>query len=60
MRTIINRYCPTRSKVDHGAVALVLVLSRLALPLPAYQIADRFARTVLVSVLGIPACQVQR
>jgi len=26
VRTIINRYCPTESPVDHGTVALVLVL----------------------------------
>jgi transposase len=57
VRAIINRYCPTRSQVDHGAIALVLVLNRLALPLPAYQIADWLARTVLVSVLGIPAAK---
>jgi hypothetical protein len=57
VRAIINRYCPTRSKVDHGAVALVLILNRLTLPLPAYQIADWLARTVLVSVLGIPAAK---
>jgi len=57
VRAIINRYCPTRAEVDHGTVALVLVLNRLALPLPAYQIADWLARTVLVSVLGIPAAK---
>ncbi len=57
VRAIINRYCPTWAEVDHGAVALVLVLNRLTLPLPAYQIADWLARTVLVSVLGIPAAK---
>jgi transposase len=57
VRAIINRYCPTRSPLDHGAIALVLVLNRLALPLPAYQIADWLARTVLVSVLGYPAAK---
>lgn len=57
VRAIINRYCPTRSEVDHGTVALVLVLNRLTLPLPSYQIADWLARTVLVSILGIPAAK---
>jgi transposase len=57
VRAIINRYCPTQAEVDHGTVALVLVLNRLTLPLPAYQMADWLARTVLVSVLGIPAAK---
>ncbi len=55
VRDIINRYCPTRAKVDHGVVALVLVLNRLTIPLPLYQVADWLARTVLVYTLGIPA-----
>jgi len=57
VRTIINRHCPTGAEVDHGTVALVLVLNRLTMPLPAYQIADWLARTVLASVLGIPAAK---
>jgi transposase len=57
VRAIINHYCPTQAEVDHGTVALVLVLNRLTLPLPAYQIADWLARTVLVSVLGIPVAK---
>jgi len=57
VRAIINRYCPTGAEVDHGTVALVLVLNRLTLPLPLYQMADWLARTVLVSVLGIPAAK---
>jgi transposase len=36
-------------------VALVLVLNRLTMPLPLYQIADWMARTVLVYRLGIAA-----
>ena len=55
VRTIINRHCATRAKVDHGTVALVLVLNRLTMPLPLYQIADWMARTVLVARVGIPA-----
>jgi transposase len=57
VRAIINHYCPTQAEVDHGTVALVLVLNRLTMPLPAYQIADWLARTVLVSVLGIPVAK---
>lgn len=55
VRTIINRYCATRAQVDHGTVALVLVLNRLMMPLPLYQIADWMAQTVLVYTLGISA-----
>jgi len=55
VREVINRYCPTRAEVDHGTVALVLVLNRLTLPLPLYQVADWLAQTVLVYTLGVPA-----
>lgn len=55
IRDIINRHCPTRAQVDHGTVALVLILNRLTMPLPLYQIADWLARTVLVYTLGIAA-----
>ena len=57
VRDIINRLCPTRATVDHGAVALVLILNRLMFPLPLYHIADWVAQTVLVGVLGIPAAK---
>lgn len=57
VRRIINRHCPTRREVDHGTVALVLVLNRLMFPLPLYQVADWVGRTVLVTVLGIPAAK---
>jgi transposase len=55
VRQIINRHCPTQAEVDHGTVALVLVLNRLMLPLPLYQIADWVGQTVLVAVLGVRA-----
>lgn len=57
VRQIINRHCPTQAEVDHGTVALVLLLNRLMLPLPLYQIADWVGQTVLVAVLGIPAAK---
>ena len=57
VRDIINDYCPTRAEVDHGTVALVLILNRLTMPLPLYQVADWLARTVLVYSLGIPAAK---
>jgi hypothetical protein len=57
VRHIINRHCPTRAKVDHGSVALVLILNRLMFPLPLYQVADWVGRTVLVNVLGIAAAK---
>ena len=52
---VINRHCPTAAEVDHGTVAMVLILNRLMAPRPLSQVADWMARTVLVSVLGIPA-----
>lgn len=52
---IINRHCPTRGDVEHGTVALVLVLNRLLLPLPLYQIADWVGQTCLVATLGVAA-----
>lgn len=57
VRDIVNRYCPTRAEVDHGTVVLVLVLNRLTLPLPLYQVADWLGQTVLVCTLGISACK---
>ena len=57
VREVINLYCPTEADVDHGTVALVLILNRLTMPLPLYQIADWMARTVLVHVLGVPAAK---
>jgi transposase len=57
VRNIVNRHCSTRAQVDHGTVALVLILNRLTMPLPLYQIADWLGRTVLVYVLGIPAAK---
>jgi transposase len=57
VRDIINRHCSTRAHVDHGTVALVLILNRLTMPLPLYQIADWLGRTVLVTILGVPAAK---
>ena len=57
VRQIINRHCPTAAEVGHGTVAMVLILNRLMAPRPLCQVADWVARTVLVSVLGIPASQ---
>ena len=57
VRDIINRHCPTAAKVDHGAVALVLILNRLVAPRPLYRVADWLARTVLVYQLGVPAAK---
>jgi len=57
VRHLINRHCPTSGAVDHGAVAVVLILNRLMFPLPLYQVADWVGRTVLVNILGIPAAK---
>jgi transposase len=55
VRQIINRYCPTSAEIDHGAVAVVLILNRLAAPRPLYKVADWLAQTVLVYTLGVAA-----
>lgn len=57
VQSIINRHCPTEAEVDHGTVALALILNRLMFPLPLYQVADWVAQTVLVAVLGVPAAK---
>lgn len=57
VRESINRHCPTRADVDHGTVALVLVLNRLMLPLPLVQISDWVGQTVLAAQLNIPAAK---
>lgn len=57
VREIINRHCPTAAQVDHGTVALVLVLNRLTTPQPLYKVADWLAHTVLVHTVGIPAAK---
>jgi transposase len=57
VREIINRHCPTNAQVDHGTVALVLMLNRLSTPQPLYKVADWLAHTVLVQTLGIPAAK---
>lgn len=57
VRSIINRYCPTESPVDHGAVAVVLVLNRLIAPRPLYRVMDWLASTVITDCLGVPAAK---
>jgi transposase len=49
----INRYCPTQSKLNHGTVALVLVLNRLHAPRALWRVADWLGQTVLVQVLKV-------
>jgi transposase len=57
VHVIINRYCPTESPVDHGAVAVVLVLNRLIAPRPLYRVMDWLAGTVLSDYVGVPAAK---
>jgi len=57
VRDIINRHCATRAQVDHGTVAVVLILNRLTAPRPLYQVADWLAQTVLVYTLGVSAAK---
>lgn len=55
VRESINRHCKTKAEVDHGTVALVMILNRLMMPLPLSQISDWIGQTVLTAELGIPA-----
>lgn len=57
VRVIINRYCPTESPVDHGVVAVVLVLNRLIAPRPLYRVMDWLASTVLSDYVGVPVAK---
>ena len=57
VRQVINRHYRSQAEVDHGTVALVLVLNRLLFPLPLYQVADWVGQTVLGAVLGVPAAK---
>lgn len=57
VRQIINRHCPTVADVDHGTVAVVVILNRLVAPRPLYRVADWIARTVLVYTAGVPAAK---
>jgi len=57
VRQVINRHCRSQAEVDHGTVALVLILNRLLFPLPLYQVADWVGQTVLGAVLGVPAAK---
>lgn len=57
VRQTINRHCPTAAEVDHGAVALVLILNRLTAPRALYRVADWLAQTVLTGTLGLPAAK---
>jgi hypothetical protein len=51
VRQIINRHCPTAADVDHGTVAMVMILNRMVAPRPLYRIADWIGRTTLVCTL---------
>jgi transposase len=55
VREIINRHCPTAAEVDHGTVAMVMVLNRLVAPRALHRVADWLSRTVLVYTLDIAA-----
>jgi transposase len=53
----VNQYCPSRSEVSHGTVALVLVLNRLHAPRALWRVADWLGQTVLGPVLGVEAAK---
>jgi transposase len=55
VREIVNGYCPSDAQVDHGAVAVVLILNRLMAPRALVRVTDWVAQTVLTQTLGIPA-----
>lgn len=53
----INQYCPSRSEVSHGTVAMVIVLNRLHAPRALWRVADWLSQTVLEVVLGVEAAK---
>jgi transposase len=55
VREIINRHCSTNAEVDHGTVAMVMILNRLVAPRALHRVADWLSRTVLVYTLEVPA-----
>jgi transposase len=55
VRETINRHCPTNAEVDHGTVALVMILNRLVAPRALHRVADWLSRTVLIYTLEVPA-----
>jgi transposase len=57
VKEIINRYCPSEAEVEHGIVAVALILNRLTAPRPLVRVADWVAQTVLVHTLGVPAAK---
>lgn len=57
LEKIINQYCPSRSEVSHGLVALVMVLNRLHAPRALRRVADWMGQTVLVHILGVEAAK---
>ena len=58
VREIINQYCPAgAAEVDHGTVALVLLLNRLTAPRPLSGIAAWLGETCLPAKLGVPAAK---
>jgi len=52
---IINRYCPTKGDVDHGTVAMIMIINRLDAGRPLYKIKDWLSKTVLIYIVGVPA-----
>lgn len=56
VRQIINQHCPQgKAEIDHGTVALVLILNRLTAPRPLHRLADWLAQTCLALRLGLSA-----
>lgn len=53
----INQYCPSRSEVSHGTVAIVIVLNRLHAPRALWRVADWLSQTVLEVGLGVEAAK---
>lgn len=51
----VDRYCPTRSQLSHGTVALVLALNRLHAPRALWRVADWLGQTMLVQLLQVEA-----
>jgi len=52
---IINRHCPSNADIDHGKVALVMILCRQTCPKPLYKVADWYSESWLRLHMGIKA-----
>ena len=49
---IVNQFCPNRSDVDTGTIAIGMVLNRLMAPKPLYRVEDWMKETAIPELLS--------